>query len=194
MISTGEEMPSITKQYSTAARQARSVVERTTDVWTQGARTLTDVLPTVPQVDLVPAVERYFDFVQRTVELNRSIAMKWARAANSLSGTVHDRSESVGEDLRDRAESAGEVVRERAAAVEQAGRVQARRVEQVQQEFTREARKIEREQAKRAHARARARYEGLTRAELSDLLAERGLPKTGNVDQLVERLANADTK
>jgi len=187
-------MPSITKQYSTAARQARSVVERTTDVWTQGARTLTDVFPTVPQVDLVPAVERYFDFVQRTVNLNRSLAIKWARAANSLSGAVHERSEAVGEDLRDRAETAGEVVREKAAAAEQAGRVQAKRVEQVQQEFTREARRIEREQARRTHARARARYEGLTRAELSDMLAQRGLPKSGNVDQLVDRLADADTK
>jgi hypothetical protein len=187
-------MPSITKQYSSAARQARSVVERTTDAWTQGARTLTDVLPTVPQVDLVPAVERYFDFVQRTVNLNRSLAIRWARAANSLSGAVHDRTESVTEDLRDRAEAAGEAVRERAAAAEQAGRVQARRAEQVQQEFTREARKIEREQAKRAHARARARYEGLTRAELSDMLAQRGLPKSGNVDQLIDRLADADTK
>jgi hypothetical protein len=187
-------MPSITKQYSTAARQARSVVERTTDVWTQGARTLTDVLPAVPQVDLVPAVERYFDIVQRTVDLNRSFAIRCAQAANSLSGAVHDRAELVGEDLRDRAESAGEVVREKAAAAEQAGRVQARRVEQVQQELTREARRLEREQAKRTHARARARYEGLTRAELSDMLAQRGLPKSGNVDHLVDRLADADTK
>jgi hypothetical protein len=187
-------MPSITKQYSTRARQARSMVERTTDVWTQGARTLTDVLPTVPQVDLVPAVERYFDLVQRTVNLNRSLAVRWARAANSLSGVVHDRSESVGVDLRDRAESAGEAVREKAAAVEQAGHQQARRVEQVQQEFTREARRIEREQARRTHAKARKRYEGRTRAELSQMLAERGLPKSGNVDQLVERLAGADAK
>jgi hypothetical protein len=187
-------MPSITKQYSTAARQARSVVERTTDVWTQGARTLTDVLPAVPQVDLVPAVERYFDLVQRTVNLNRSLAVRCARAANSLSGVVHDRTESVGPDLRDRAESASEAVREKAAAVEQAGREQAKKVEHVQQEFTREAHRIEREQARRARARARARYEGLTRAELIDLLAQRGLPKSGNVDQLVDRLADADTK
>jgi hypothetical protein len=186
-------MPSITKQYSTAARQARSVVERTTDAWTQGARTLTDVFPAVPQVDLVPAVERYFDLVQRTVDLNRSLAIKCARAANSLSGAVHERSEMVGDDLRERAESASETVRGKAAEVEQAGRVQARRVEQVQQEFTREARRIEREQTKRAHDRARARYEGLTRAELSDLLVQRGLPKSGNVDQLVDRLAEADT-
>jgi hypothetical protein len=187
-------MGSITRQYSTAARQARNVVEKTTDVWTQGARTLTDVLPAVPQVDLVPAVERYFDFVQRTLDLNRSFAVRCARAANTLSGVVHERTELVGEDIRGRAESASEAVREKAAAVEQAGREQARKVDQVQQEFTREAHRIEREQARRARARSRKRYEGLTRAELSDLLARRGLPKSGNVDQLVDRLAAADAR
>jgi hypothetical protein len=50
------------------------------------------------------------------------------------------------------------------------------------------------EQRRQAHEKARARYEGMTKAELSDLLAERNLPKTGNVDELVERLAEADGK
>jgi hypothetical protein len=184
----------MTRQYSAAASHARNAVEKTADLWTESARTVTDRLFGLPQVDLVPAVERYFDLVQRTVNMNRSVAVRWARAANSLSGVVHERTESVSVDLRERAESASEVVREKAAAVEQAGHEQARRVEQVQQEFTREARRIEREQAKRTHAKARKRYEGRTRTELSQMLAERGLPKSGNVDQLVERLADADTK
>lgn len=34
---------------------------------------------------------------------------------------------------------------------------------------------------------------GLTKAELADHLAERGLPKTGEVDELVERLVTADS-
>jgi len=37
-------------------------------------------------------------------------------------------------------------------------------------------------------------YEDLTKAELGDQLAERGLPKTGNVDDLIERLVNADSE
>ena len=41
---------------------------------------------------------------------------------------------------------------------------------------------------------ARERYEGLAKAELSDQLAERGLPKTGNVNELTERLIEADSK
>jgi hypothetical protein len=39
----------------------------------------------------------------------------------------------------------------------------------------------------------RERYEGLTKAELADHLAERGLSKTGNVDERVERLLTADS-
>jgi hypothetical protein len=35
---------------------------------------------------------------------------------------------------------------------------------------------------------------GQTKAELSDQLGRRDLPKTGNVDELVERLVEADSK
>ena len=50
-------------------------------------------------------------------------------------------------------------------------------------------------QAGREHARqARQRYQGLPKAELSELLAKRDLPKTGNIDELIERLVEADTR
>ena len=45
-----------------------------------------------------------------------------------------------------------------------------------------------------AREAAREPYEGLTKVELSDRLAERGLPKTGNVDELIERLVSADSE
>ncbi len=171
-------MNSLTRQYSTAANQARAAAERTADFWTQGARTLADSLPGLPQIDLVPAVERYFDLVQRTVDLNRDLAVKWAKAASALPGVV-----------REQAESADKVVRDKAATAEQAAHEHA---ERVSHELAREARKIEREQARKAQAMARERYQGLTKAELSDLLAQRGLPRSGNVDELIERLVEAD--
>ena len=151
-------MTSMTRQYSAAASHARNAVDKTADFWTQGARTVTGLFPGLSQVDLVPAVERYFDLVQRTVDLNRHLAVRWAEAAATLSGVA-----------REKAESAGDVVREK-------------------------ARQAEREQARRAHERARERYEGLTKAELSDLLAKRQLPKTGNSDELIERLVEADSR
>jgi len=192
-------MTSTTQRYGAAASQSTSTAEKIADFWTQGPQKLSDyMLPGLPQVDLVPVVERYFEFVQRTadisrdltvefvqrtLDINRDLTIKWAEAAGMLSGAVHEQ-----------AESARDLVREQAGKAEQAVREQAHKAEQAEQELAREARKAEREQARHAHENARERYEGLTKAELSDLLDQRDLPKTGNVDELVERLVEADSK
>jgi hypothetical protein len=188
-------MTSTTQRYSAAASQSAGTVEKIADFWTQGTQRLTDyMLPGLLQVDLVPVVERYFEFVQRTVDINRDLAIKWAEAAGMLSGAVREQAESVGGLVREQAESAREFVHEQAGKAEQAAREQAEQGEQAERELAREARQAEREQARHAHDKARERYEGLTKAELSDLLDQRHLPKTGNVDELVERLAKADSK
>ena len=177
-------MPSTTERYSAAASQSASTVEKIADFWTQGSRRLSDhMLPGLPQVDLVPVVERYFEFVQRTVDISRDLTIKWAEAAGTLSGAVREQAESVGGLVRGQAESAREFVHEQAGKAGQA-----------EKELAREARQAEREQARHARDKARERYEGLTRAELSDRLDQRNLPKTGNVDELVERLVEADSK
>src|SRR5579862_1053428 len=158
-------MTSTTERYRAAASQSASTVEKIADFWTQGSQRLTDrMLPGLPQVNLVPMVERYFELVQRTVDISRDLTIRWAEAAGTLSGTVREQAEAVGGLVRGQAEQA------------------------------REARKAEREQARRAHDKARERYEGLTKAELSDQLGQRDLPKTGTVDELVERLVEADSK
>jgi hypothetical protein len=155
-------MTSTTQRYRAAASQSASTAEKIADFWTQGSQRLSDyMLPGLPQVDLVPVVERYFEFVQRTVDISRDLTIKRAEAAGTLSGAVR----------------------------EQAGQA-----EQAEKELAREARQAEREQARHARDKARERYEGLTKAELSDRLDQRNLPKTGNVDELVERLVEADSK
>jgi hypothetical protein len=162
-------MTSTTERYSAAASKTTGTVEKIADFWTQGAQTLSSrIFPGVPQLNLVPVVERYFEFVQRTVDISRDLTIKWAETAGTLSGVAREQAESVGGLVSERAETA--------------------------RGFVREARRAEREQARRAHEKARQRYEGLTKAELSDLLAQRDLPKTGNVDELVERLVEADSK
>jgi hypothetical protein len=179
-------MTSMTRHYSSATSRARSAVDKTADFWTQGARTLTDRLPGLPQIDLIPAVERYFDFVQGTVEINRRLTIKLAGAAGTLSGMARDRAESAGNLVRGKAESAGDIVRDKAESAERIAQEQA---EQAEKERAREARFAERRQVREA----RERYEGLTKAELSDQLAERQLPKSGNIDELIERLVEADS-
>jgi hypothetical protein len=222
----------MTRQY--AAGRARNAGEETAGFWTRGARTVTDLVPGLPRVDLVPAVERYFELVQRTVDINRRLTVRWAQAVGTLSGTVRKKAESAGDLAREKAEAADNVMREQAEKAqqavleqvkkaeqaekglaqaareqaekaeqaareqaqkaEQAAREQAQKAEQAEQGLARQARQAEREQARRVHKRARERYEGLTKAELSDQLAKRELPKTGNVDALIERLVEADSK
>jgi hypothetical protein len=228
----------MTRQYRAAAGRARNAAEKTVGFWTRGARATADLVPGVPRVDLVPAVERYFDLVQRTVDINRRLAVRWAQAVGALSGVVREKAQSTGDLVREKAEAADNVMREQAekaqqavleqaekaeqaekglaqaareqaekakqaareqtareqTAREQAAREQAQKAEQAEQELARQARQAEREQAGRAHKRARERYEGLTKAELSDQLAKRELPKTGNVDALIERLVTSDSK
>ena len=188
-------MTSTTQRYRAAASQSASTAEKVADVWAQGTQRLTDyMLPGLPQVNLVPVVERYFEFVQRTVDISRDLTIKWAEAAGMLSGAVREQAESVSGLVRDQAESARDFVHEQAGKAEQAAREQAGHAEQAEKELAREARKADREQARHAHDKARERYEGLTKAELSDQLDQRNLPKTGNVDELVERLVEADSK
>ena len=74
-------MTILTSHYSDAAGQARNAADKTADLWTQGARGLTGLVPRLPQIDLIPAVERYFDLVQRMVDVNRSLTIKWVEAA-----------------------------------------------------------------------------------------------------------------
>jgi hypothetical protein len=187
-------MTSMTRQYSAAASRARNAVDKTADLWTDGARTVTGRLPGLPQLDLVPAVERYFDLVHRTVEINRRLAVRWAEAAGTLSGAAREKAESAGEAMRGKAEAASDIARRQAQQAELAAREQAAKADQAEKELARKARQAEREQARRAHERARQRYEGLPKAQLSDLLAKRNLPKTGNIDELIERLAEADSR
>jgi hypothetical protein len=173
-------MTSMTRHYTGAASQARNAADKTADLWTQGAGRITGLIPRLPQIDLIPAVERYFDLVQRMVDINRSLTVKWVQAAGTLTGVARDQAESGADVVREMPASVGHAVHEQAAKAEQ--------------ERARQARKTEREQARQAHDQARERYEGLTKAELSDQLAERNLPKTGTVDELTERLIEADSK
>src|ERR1035438_10854875 len=100
-------MTSMTRQYSAAASRASEAVEKAADSWTEGVRRMTGLFPAMPQVDLVPAVERYFDLVQRAVDMNRNITVRWAQAAGTLTGTGRQQAESTGQAVRERAGAAG---------------------------------------------------------------------------------------
>ena len=198
----------INRQYSTAASRAGNAVEKAVSLWTRRVRQVTArarVRPKLPQVDLVAPVERYFDLVERTVETNRGRTVRWAKSATTLSDTVRKRAESAGDVMRSRAESVGALARGKAGAVEQAAREESARAAKVarqlaeetqraDQERAHEARVTERERSRQVSQRARQRYQGMTKAQLSDLLEKRDLPKTGSHDELVDRLVEADAR
>jgi len=196
----------INRQYSMAASRAGDAVEMAASLWTKAVKEVTDrthVRPTLPKVDLVPPVERYFDFLERSVETNRGRTVRWAKSATMLSDTVRHRAESAGDKMRGRAESVGALVRGKAGTVEQTAREESARAAKVSrqqaedtelaaQERVREARQTERERSKQVHQRARQRYEGMTKSELSVLLEKRDMPKTGSHGELVDRLVESD--
>ncbi|HEY5148746.1 MAG TPA: SAP domain-containing protein [Mycobacterium sp.] len=175
------------------ATQTRQATEKAVEVFKNSVTTFTDQLDQfqLPTVDLTEPVARYFEYVQQAVELNRDLVIKWAEL---VTGILKDQTNTVAELATRQAEKAEQVAKELADKVEQIKREQAEEAEEAEKAQAREAKRIEREEAKKAQEKAHEAYEGLTKAELSDQLEARGLPKTGNLEDLIERLVSADTE
>lgn len=194
--------------YKAAASQARGVADRSVEAWKRSAKTVAEqatAATKLPTVDLVQPIERYFEYIQRSVDVSRDLAIKWAESLNSLSGMVREQAEKIGSVVVEQADNVGNAVvkqaekaehfvDEKADQAEKAAHERQAEQEQAEKEQARQARAAERAEAKAAHEKAREQYENLTKAELADKLAERDLPKSGNVDELIERLVSADSE
>ena len=102
---------------------------------------MTDLVPGRPRVDLVPAVERYFALVQRTVDINRRLTVKWAQTVGTLSGVAREKAEPAGDLVREKADAADIVMREQAEKAQQAALEQAKKAEQAEKGLAQAARK-----------------------------------------------------
>jgi hypothetical protein len=186
--------------YAATTRQAETIFSSTLASWRDGLASVTDQfrnLPTVgsfPQLDATEAVERQFAFIKQLVDLNHDYARTLAEVANTVAGVTRHQIESARTTVRDQVQGLSEAARNGVDTLEQTVRDQADQAEQAERQQAKEAAKAERQELKEAHDKARERYEGLTKTELADQAAQRDLPKTGTVDELVERLAEADTK
>lgn len=81
--------------------------DKTVDTIKQGARALTermDFLVTMPSLDFVEPVERYFDYLQKAVDLNREMLVRWAELASQMSGTLRDEALKAGHAFEDKVE------------------------------------------------------------------------------------------
>ena len=184
----------ITEPYTAAAAQARQATEKSVEAWRSGAKTLTDQLGqfTIPVIDLSEPVTGYFDYLQRAVDFNRDLAIRWAELVSTLSGSVREQAERVTSIVNEQTDTIADLTVKQAEKAEQVAKRQADTVEQAKENQTQQARAADRRQTNKDVAQARERYAGLTKAELADQLAERGLPRTGNVEELIERLVSAD--
>jgi vacuolar-type H+-ATPase subunit H len=134
------------------------------------------------------------EFFQRYVSWLEAIANEQQKLASSphisqmdwLAGMLNSQAEfarKFASTLKDFSGRTTELVQE-----------QVKQAEEAEKERARQARAAERQQAREARQAARRRYEGKTKAELSEELSTRELPKTGTVEELIERLVEADTQ
>ena len=169
------------------------------------------------------AVDLNRDLVTKWAELVTTMSGSLREQAQQVTGMVKDQTNTVAElatrqvaeaehVVKELADKAEQVAKELAEEAEEAEKAQAREAKRIEREEAkkaehraeeaeeaekaqaREAKRIERAEAKEAHDKTHEVYEGQTKAELSDQLEARGLPKTGNLEDLIERLVSADTE
>jgi len=190
-------MSTSTETYTAVASQAREAAEKSVETFKQGVQKFTEqanVVAKLPTVDLTAPVARYFEYVQKSVDYNRDLATRWAELVTSLTGTVREQAEKVNGIVKDQTNVVADLAVQQAEKAQDVANEQAELVEEAKKEQEKVARAAERAAAKQAKQEAREPYEGLTKAELSDLLAERELPKSGTVEELIERLVSADSE
>jgi hypothetical protein len=192
----------IQDQYLASARRAQDSWTTVTESWTQSFGRAVDqirlpLLPVAP-FDATTAVTQWFDAAQRLLQANRTYAKSLVGVANAFDGALREQTASTAQAVRSQVgnavDTAVENVERQVEELDRSAREQAEALQQADEERRREERAAERQRAREARSAARERYEALRKGELVDALAERGLPKTGNVDELIERLVDADTK
>ena len=187
-------------EYADTTRRAENLLTSTLQSWKSSVSTVTDqfravpTLNTFPQFDATNGVERQFAFIKRVVDLNHEYARSLAEVANTLTGVTRQQIESVSGAVRDQVQGVADIARGNVDQFEQTVRDTAEQAEAAQRQQASDAAQAERQERKQAQDQARERYQSLTKTELADEASKRNLPKTGTVDELVDRLVADDTK
>ena len=110
-----------TDAYTAATGQAREATEKSVDTFKQGVERFADqanVVAKLPTVDLTQPVARYFEYVQKSVDLNRDLATKWAELVTTLSGTVREQAEKVTGIVKDQTDTVADLAVKQAEKAE----------------------------------------------------------------------------
>jgi len=168
---------SVSEQYANTVRQAQETMASMMESFASNTqKAFGQPVGPFGVVDPTAGIDQVFDFLGKTLEVQRDFAKKLAGVTASVGETVREQATSVGEAVREQATSAGELVREQAISVGELAREHTDSVQRAAQE------------------QAAKKYEQLTKVELADELDRRDLPKTGNVDELRARLIEDDRK
>lgn len=129
---------------TTAATRIQDATEKTAETAKRGAQEVNEkadqAFDQLPTVDLAQGVERYFEFVQKAVDINRELATTWAGAVTSFSGVVREQTEKAGQLVTEQTDKARELTTEQADKVESATRDQVDKVEQAEKAQVRRVR------------------------------------------------------
>jgi hypothetical protein len=171
---------STTDQYITRIKQAKETVEGVSEGRSRDAKALLNLIPTpgnglLSPGDMIDQNRRIAKrFVDVNVEYVQDLAAAVRKHLTGLAGVLKDEVITTGKLANQQAEKYEEAAVDQAEEIQRAERAAARR-------------------AKKAAADTAAeRYEHMTKVQLSDELAARDLPKTGNVDDLRGRLIESD--
>jgi len=168
---------SVSEQYANTVRQAQETMASMMESFASNTqKAFGQPVGPFGTADPTAGIDQVFDFLGKTLEVQRDFAKKLAGVTASVGETARAQATSVGEAVREQATSAGELVREQAISVGELAREHTDSVQRAAQE------------------QAAKKYEQLTKVELADELDRRDLPKTGNVDELRARLIEDDRK
>jgi hypothetical protein len=200
-------------QYLDTARRAQSAWSDATSWWT---RSFQDVAGQsrrpLDLVDPTAVIRQWVEFVQDVQQVNLEYVANLIRTASVAGEAVGQHVDGLASAVERQVDGLSDQVQEQVGKVKEAAQEQVKKVEQVEQDLirkaeqeeaeqeeaekerVRQARAAERQQAREARQAVRQRYEGKTKAELAEELSKRDLPKTGTVDELIERLVEAETQ
>jgi hypothetical protein len=190
----------LTQDFAASTRRAESVLTEVLDSWKNGLNAFTTPLQAFPSTDSFPrfdaaeAVELQFKFIKRITDVNYEYARQLADATNTVTGAVREHIDGLNSAMIEQFQSVSGVAQSAVDTFEDSVRQTADEVQRVQREAQQQVEKAERDQRRQARNAAREQYTSLTKNQLAEEAAKRNLPKTGTVDELVDRLVKDDTK
>ena len=163
-------------------RQAHAALSDAADGWFQPTKALFNSVPTTSYGLLNPtqAFAQASRLSQRLAEVN-------IEYVQDLAGAVRKHLTGLASVLKDEIATTAQVATDQVEHFEEAAADQADEIQRAERAAARRARKAARDAAAE-------RYQEMTKVELSEELGARDLPKSGSVDELRDRLTEADLR